>query len=104
MQDKRSIKSIKKFNYGINDSPLVLKEKEICNTLTEESSEKINNLDKKVNNKLLFKYKGNTSDEDFSGFDNAFELISKIRDGEISLNEAKDEQAKLKSKIEEMKK
>ena len=104
MQDKRSIKSIKKFNYGINDSPLVLKEKEIYNTLTEESSEKINNLDKKANNKLLFKYKGNTSDENFSGFDNAFELISKIRDREISLNEAKDEQAKLKSRIEETKK
>ena len=62
-------------------SPLVLKEKEIYNKLTEEIYEKINNLDKKVNNKLLFKYKGNTSDEDFSRFDNAFELISKIRDG-----------------------
>ena len=104
IQHKRSIKSIEKFNYDINVSPLVLKEKEIYNNLTEESYEKINNLDKKVNNKLLFKYKGNTSDEDFSGFDNSFELISKIRDGEISLNEAKDEQAKLKLKIGEIKK
>ena len=104
IQDKRSIKSIEKFNYDINDSPLVLKEKEIYNKLTGESYEKINNLNKKVNNKLLFKYKGNTSDEDFSGFNNAFELISKLRDGEISLNEVKDEQAKLKSKIGEIKK
>ena len=104
IQDKRSIKSIEKFNYDINDSPLALKEKEIYNKLTEESFEKINNLDKKVNNKLLFKYKGNTANEDFSGFDNAFDLISKIRDREISLNEAKDEQAKLKSKIGEIKK
>ena len=75
---------------------MVLKEREIYNKITEESYEKINNLGKKVTNKLLFKYKGNTSDEDFSGFDNAFEFISKIRDGKISLNEAKDEQAKLK--------
>ena len=104
IQDKRSIKSIEKFNYDINDSPIVLKEKEIYNKLTEESFEKINNLDKKVNNKLVFKYKGNTPNENFSGFDNAFELISKIRDREISLNKAKDEQAKLKLKIGEIKK
>ena len=81
-----------------------LKEKENYNKLTEESYEKRNNLYRKVNNKLLFKYKSNTADEDFSRFDNAFELISKISDGEISLNEAKDEQAKLKSRIGEIKK
>ena len=104
IQDKRSIKSTEKFNYDINDSPLVLEEKEIYNKLTDESFEKINNLDIKVNNKLVFKYKGNAADEDFSGFDNAFELISKMRDGEISLNEAKDEQAKLTLKIGEIKK
>ena len=57
IQDKRSIRSIEKFSYDINDSPLVLKEKEIYNKLTEESYEKINNLDKKASNKLLFKYK-----------------------------------------------
>ena len=76
-QGEKQIKAIQdKFNYEIHDSPFVLKEKEIYNNLTEESYEKINNLDKKVNNKLLFKYKSNTADEDFSGFDNAFELIS----------------------------
>ena len=43
------------------------------------------NLDKKVDiDKLVFRYKGNTSDEDFSKFDNALDLINKIRDGEIS--------------------
>ena len=29
IQDKRSIKSIEKFKYDVNDSPIVLKEKEI---------------------------------------------------------------------------
>ena len=61
IQDKRPIKSIEKFTYDINDSPIVLKEKEIYNKLTEESFEKINKLDKQIDtNKLLFKYKGNT--------------------------------------------
>ena len=76
---------------------IVLKEKEIYNKLTEETFDKINNLDKMVGtNKLVFKYKSNTADEDFRTFDNALGLINKIRDGEISLNEAKNEQAKLK--------
>ena len=35
IQDKRSIKSIKKFTYDINDSAIVLKENEIYNNLTE---------------------------------------------------------------------
>ena len=66
--------------------------------------EKISNLDKSVDiNKLVFKYKGNTADEDFSKFDNALDLINEIRDGEISLNEVKDEQAKLKSSMGEVK-
>ena len=57
-------------------------------------------MDKSVDtNKLVFKYKSNTADKDFSKFDNALDLINKITDGEISLNEAKDEQAKLKSSM-----
>ena len=67
IQDKRSIKSIKKFTFDINDSPIVLKEKEIYNKLTEENFEKINNLEKRVDiDKLVFKYKGNTPDGDLA--------------------------------------
>ena len=67
IQDKGPIKSFEKFTYDINDSRIVLKEKGIYNKLTKESFEKINNLDKSVDtNKLVFKYKGNTADEDFS--------------------------------------
>ena len=84
---------------------MVLKENEIFNKLTEESFEKINNLDKKVDTiKLVFKYKGNTADADFSEFDNALSLINKIRNGEISLNDAKDDQAILRSNLGEIKK
>ena len=100
IQDKRPIKSIEKFTYDINDSPIVIKEKEIYNKLTEKSFDKINKLDKSVDtNKLVFKYRDNTADQDFSKFDNALDLINKIRDGEISLNEAKNVQAKLKSSM-----
>ena len=105
IQEKRPMKSIEKFTYDINDSPIVLKEKEIYNKLTEESFEKINNLDKMIDiDKLVFKYKGNTPDKDFSKFDNAFDFINKIRDREICLNEAKDDQTKLKSGMVEIKK
>ena len=49
------------------------------------------------------KYKGNTADEDYSKFDNALDLINKLRDGNISLSKAKDKQAKLKSIMGEIK-
>ena len=89
IQDKRPIKSIKKFTYDINDSPIVLKEKEICNKLTEKSFGEIKSLDENgdINiDKLVFTYKGKTPDEDFSKSDNALKLIDKIRNEEISLS------------------
>ena len=46
--DKRPVKSIEKFTYDINDRPIVYKEREIYNKLTDESFEKINNLDEMV--------------------------------------------------------
>ena len=83
---------------------MVLEEKEINNKLTEESFEKINDLGKKVDtNKLVFRYKGKTPGEDFSKFNNALDLASKIRNGKISLIKAIDEQAKLKSDMGEIK-
>ena len=48
IQDKRPIKSIEKFTYDINDSPIVLKEKDTYNKLTEESYQKIDNFDRKA--------------------------------------------------------
>ena len=105
IQDKGPIKPIEKCSYDINDSSMVLKEKEIYNKLTEECFEKINNLDKKIDpNKLLFKYKGKTADQDFSKFDNTLVLIDKLRNGEFSLNGIKDEQTKLRTDLWEIRK
>ena len=90
IQDKRPIKSIERYDFSINDSPMLLKEKQISNKLTEEIFEKINNLDEKIDsNELVFKYKGKTADEDFSNFDNALDLIGKIRDSKIILMQQK---------------
>ena len=83
---------------------MVLEEKERNSKLTEETFEKINDLGKKVGtNKLVFRYKDKTPGEDFSKFNNALDLTSKIRNGKISLIKAIDEQAKLKSDMGEIK-
>ena len=95
---------IEKFTYDIDDVPMVLIEKEINNKLTEESFEKINNSKKMVDTgKLLFKYKSNTADQDFSKFDNALDLTNKKKEGKISLIDTKDDQARLKSDMGETK-
>ena len=40
---------------------------------------------KKVNsNDLIYRYKGKTADAKFDKFDNALDIIDKIRNGEIS--------------------
>ena len=72
IQDKIPLKSIKKYDYSINDSPMVYI-----------------NLDKNVDTKkLVSKYKDKNLD--------------KIRNGEISLNDAKDDQVRLRSKLGEI--
>ena len=45
-------------------------------------------MNEKVNyDYLTYRYKGNTSDEKFNTYDNAFRLLDKIRDGKISLRQ-----------------
>ena len=43
-------------------------------------------------------------DAKFNGFDNALNLLNKIREGGISLADAKNDQAEFKSYLSEMKK
>ena len=45
---------------------------------------KITNLDEKINlDDLIYRYKGKTPDENFDAYDNALNLISKIKNGEM---------------------
>ena len=80
IQDQGQLKTIKKYDYDVKDTPFISKQKEIFNELVDERLEKITDLDKKVNsNDLIYRYKGNTPDLSFDEFDNAFDIIDKIR-------------------------
>ena len=101
IQNQENIKTIKKYTYDDEDTPLISKRKEIFN----ERLEKITELDKKVNyDDLIYKYKGKPADVKFSQFDNAFSLLDKIIDGKISLTNAKNNQENFRLDLNEVKK
>ena len=43
---------------------------------------------------MVYRYKGKTSDEKFDKYDNTLDLIDKIKNGKISLTNAKNDQKK----------
>ena len=64
--------------------------KKIFNELVDERLKKITDLDKKVNSDYLkYRHKGNITDVKFNEFDNALDIIDKIRDGKIDLANVK---------------
>ena len=76
---------------------MILKQKEILNKFADESLEEISELDKKVNpDNLIYRHKGPTADIKFDKFDNALNLLDKIREDEISLADAKNNQIEFK--------
>ena len=105
IQDQEQLKTIKKYDYDIEDTPFISKQNEIFNEVVDERLEKITGLDKKVNsNDLIYRYKGNTPDLNFDESDNAFDITDKIRDGKIDLFDVKNNQEKFKSYLGEIKK
>ena len=59
------------------------KKKKKSNKLADERLEKVTGLDKKVNPKnLICKYKYPAADVNFDEFDNAFNHLDKIKEGE----------------------
>ena len=76
IQDQGQVKRIKQYAYDAEDTPLILKQKEIFNELVDKRLEEITNLDK---NNLTYKYKGNTADAKFDKFDNALNIIKKYK-------------------------
>ena len=72
---------------------MISKQKEIFHELVDERLEKILNLDEKVNSDgLIYRYKGKTAVEKIDNFDNALSVINKIKNGEISLADVKNNQ------------
>ena len=107
IQDKDFSKSKEKAKLDSDDDLAILKQKELYNELSEEKKTEIKNLDNSVdrdNDKLIYKYKGNTSDVDFSEYYGAIDLINKIKDGDVSLKQANNNQHDLKLKLGEVKK
>ena len=84
---------------------MISKQKEIFNKLVGERLDEITELDEKFNaDNLIYKYKGHTADLKFNKFDNSHSLIDKIKKGEISLADTKNNQIKFKSELGEIKK
>ena len=70
---------------------LLLRQKEIYNEVTEEKKNEIEKLYRTVNRKeLIYKYRGNTADADFSNFNGAIDTINKIASKDISLSKVID--------------
>ena len=105
IQDQGQLKTIKKDDNDDEDTSFISKQKQIFNEVVDERLERINDLDKKVNSDdLIYRYKDNTPDLNFDKFDNAFDIIDKIRNGKIDLADVKNNQEKFKSYLGEIKK
>ena len=62
-------------------------------------------LDEKVNlDNLIYRYKGKTTDAKFDEFDNAFNLLDKIRNGKTTLADVKSDKIQFKSDLDKIKK
>ena len=111
-QGEKQIKAVQNFNKSIekakfdsDDDLAILRQKEIYNELTEEKKTEIKNLDNRLDRrKLLYKHKGNTSEVNFGKYFGAIVLINKIKDGDISLKQAINDQNGFKSYLREVKK
>ena len=53
---------------------------------------------------LIYKCKGSTTNAKFNGFDNAFNLLDKIREGETNLADVKKTQAEFQSNLSKIRK
>ena len=83
---------------------MISKQKEIFNKLEDEKLDEATKLDKKVNpDYLIHEYTGPTADAKLNEFDNAINLLDKTKEGEISLPDAKNDQAEFKSSLSEIK-
>ena len=100
IQNQEEIETFKKYTYDNENTPLISKKKKIFNELADKRLDEITKLNEKVNfDDLIYRYKGNTADLKLNQFDNAF---SKMREGKISLTDAKNNQAIFLSDLNEI--
>ena len=84
---------------------MISKQKEIFNKLVDERIDDISKLDKKVNvADLIYRYKGKIPDENFDTYNNALDLIDKIKkNAKIRLADVKYDQIKFKLNLGKIK-
>ena len=105
IQYQGQVKTIKKYSYDDEDSPLISKQKEILNKLVDERLDETTKLDEKVNpGNLIYKQKGKTPDKNFYTYDNALNITDKIKNGKIKLADVKNDKIKFKQNLSEIKK
>ena len=101
IEDQRQVKTIKKYSYDEEDTRFISKQKEV--KLVDERLEQIADLDERVNSgDLIYRYKGKNDDIKFDEFDNALDIVNKIRDSKIKLEDVKYNQEKFKSNLGEI--
>ena len=84
---------------------MISKQKEIFNKLVDERLDGITVQDEKVStDDLIYKDKGQAADTKFKKLDNALSLIDKIKEAEISLADAQNDQIRFKSELDDNKK
>ena len=94
-----------KYIYDPKDTPFISRQKEIFNKLVDERLEKITDLNERVNrDDLIYRYKGKVADKKFDEFDNAPDIINKIRDGKKDLADVNKNQQEFKFDLGEIKK
>ena len=97
--------TIKKHASNDEDTPYISKQKEIFDKLVDDRIENITKLDNNVKrNDLIYRYKRNTSDLNFNEFDNAIDVINKVRDGKQDLTHVKNNQYYFKGLLADAKK
>ena len=105
IQNQGQVKTIKKYDDDDQDSPLISKQKEMFNELADKRLNEITELDEEINcDDLIHRYKGRTPDDKFNIYDNALDIIDKIKSGEIKLAEVKSDQINFKSSLGKIKK
>ena len=74
-------RTILKYKYDPKDTPFISRQKKLFNKLIDERLEKITDLNERINrDDLIYRYKGKVADKKFDEFDNALDIINKIRD------------------------
>ena len=91
--------------YDPKDTAFISRQKEIFNKFIDERLEKTTDLDERVNrDDLIYMYKGKVADKKFDEFDNALDIIKKIREGKKGLADVKNNQQDFKLYLDEIKK